>query len=597
MKLLALLSLTLLSGAAAADVLAPGFQSNVVPYPTGLAIRTLDDGTLVTCDGLLVQRWLPSGALIGTVGSFTVAGPVGAFAVAPSQNFVLVGNSTTGEMIRCNVNGGPQNSAGTVLGNFDAVFLNDTFAVVSAAPCGTDCGTTLVKLSALTGFQTNLAAVEGDPGPVALDFNKNLFYGTVDPSQAADSTEIVQFDEADVDNPPPPAFQANQGLVVIEIESVPAAGSWTPSTTFPGFTGTSYYRWDGPDLFSNPGVDPLIYQFDITDPGDYEFHLHNRHEDPQPDQENDCWVKVDNGPWLKVFSNMGAATVGVWNWHSIAEDGGGAQFQAEYNLGVGRHTVQISGRSNGFKIDRMVFFRDYVSDGLDLAKPQSTFASLNLSNTTTLACCFDGATDLVYDNEVDQFFLAENNSVLGTNRVVNVLKTGVSANYVIGDPFNTIANLDFTHEDDTGVYISFQPPNNGELSYTRTDGGALNERRVLEPARPVLSITGPGAATGLGITQVAVDGAFPNGVVLYFFAAAGTLAPFEYPIFLMGLPLIHTAFLSEVKVLPPPHIADPTGSTSFVFNNTLGTTDVFALQAVITDILGEVLGSSTINLL
>ena len=599
MRLQLVLSLVVLSAAAAADVHAPGFQSTVGPYPTGVAIRTLGDGTLITCDGLLVQRWSSGGGLIGTIGSFTVAGPVGVMAITPNEAFVLVGNSTTGEMIRVNVNTGAQTAAGNLPNNSDAVFENNTVAIVSAALCGAGCGNTLVRLDTLTGGVTNVAAVEGDSGPVSLDVAQNLYYATVDPSAAAGSSSVVRFLKSVLDNPPAPAFQASAGLVVIEVESSPPVGAWTSSTAFPGFTGSEYYRWDGPDLFSSPGVGLLTYEFDVTDPGDYEFHIHNRHENPAPDQSNDAWVRVDGGPWLKVFSNQGSATVGVWNWHSIAEDGAGVQFQAEYTLTAGRHTVKVSGRSNGFKIDRLVFYRDFVSDSQaqDLSNPESTLAPFNLGDAATIASGFDGATDLVHDPEMDQFFLAENNSVLGTNRIVNVSTTGVAANYLLGDPFHAIGNLDFTPEPNTGVYFPFQPPDNGELSYTRTDFGALNERLVLEPKRPEMSFTGPGADTGTGLVFANLDGVFPNGIVFFFFASAALVSPVEVPIFLGGLPLLHTGLLLEVKVIQPPFVADPTGHVGFTFNNNLGAIDLFGVQAIFTDVLGEVLGSSTTDFL
>jgi len=138
------------------------------------------------------------------------------------------------------------------------------------------------------------------------------------------------------------------GLVVIQIESAPPSG-WTFSTQTPGYSGLGYFRWDGPDLFASPGTDGIFsFDIEISTPGTYIVNLRNRHEDPNPTEDNDVWVRIDGGTWEKVFSN-GASSVGQWTWESQTETGP----TLSHHFSVGLHTLWFSARSEGFKMDRV----------------------------------------------------------------------------------------------------------------------------------------------------------------------------------------------------------------------------------------------------
>jgi hypothetical protein len=157
-------------------------------------------------------------------------------------------------------------------------------------------------------------------------------------------------------------------LLVMEVEHAPPVEDWAVETALTGFTGESYYTWRGPNLYVNPGVAVLSYPIQITNPGIYNFRLHNRHDFPNPTEENDVFSRMDNGPWIKTFSSTG----GQWTW-TTAFDFGTAQVNAEYNLAVGPHTLQISARSYGFSIDRITFFAG-VANGEDTSLPVSDCA-------------------------------------------------------------------------------------------------------------------------------------------------------------------------------------------------------------------------------
>ena len=163
-------------------------------------------------------------------------------------------------------------------------------------------------------------------------------------------------------------FQEQNGLVVMQVESVPVVPMWTFDTSVPGYTGTGFYRWDGPDMFNTPGGGTTVYTFDVTTPGTYNLSIHNYHDDPQPDQNNDCWIKMDSANSVKVFSNNGTSTVGVWNW---ASDFNSTGAQANFFLNAGTHVMKMSGRSNGFHIDRFHLWLPTVNDPLNLTLPES----------------------------------------------------------------------------------------------------------------------------------------------------------------------------------------------------------------------------------
>jgi hypothetical protein len=161
-------------------------------------------------------------------------------------------------------------------------------------------------------------------------------------------------------------YQEQNGLVVFEVESTPPIEYWTAETDLAGFTGDSYYTWRGPEYFTTPGVAPLAYQIMINTPGLYYFRLHNRHDYPDPSQQNDLFAQMDNSGWIKTFSSPG----GVWTW-TTAFDHHTFQGNAEYQLGAGLHTLQLSARSHGFSIDRITLYLPGVANGEDISLPVS----------------------------------------------------------------------------------------------------------------------------------------------------------------------------------------------------------------------------------
>lgn len=156
-------------------------------------------------------------------------------------------------------------------------------------------------------------------------------------------------------------FCEEEGLVVMEVESVPPAGSWVEESSLAGASGT-YYRWAGADQFNTPGVGILSYTIQITTPGTYNLRIRNYHDNPDVTLENDCWVRMNSSPWTKVYS----ALANTWLWQSVFDPASGPDVDASYVLSAGTHTLQISGRSFDFRIDRIHLYLDSVDVPLAL---------------------------------------------------------------------------------------------------------------------------------------------------------------------------------------------------------------------------------------
>jgi hypothetical protein len=182
-------------------------------------------------------------------------------------------------------------------------------------------------------------------------------------------------------------FVESGGLVIVEAESVPTAGDWDQGTATDGYTGSSYLEWTGPDLFSKPGEGLLSYQLEISTPGTYRFRWRSRiNVGTNNTEHNDAWLRFPdaddfygqknssivypkgsgkspnpNGAgkdgWFKVYQN----TRDKWSWDARTSDHDAHNIYVRFD-NPGTYTMEISGRSFGFALDRIVLFTDSVSN-------------------------------------------------------------------------------------------------------------------------------------------------------------------------------------------------------------------------------------------
>ncbi|WP_420645161.1 hypothetical protein [Candidatus Leptofilum sp.] len=149
----------------------------------------------------------------------------------------------------------------------------------------------------------------------------------------------------------PCVYVETSDAVVIEIESIPAVDDWQLETSFPGYIGNGYYVWRGPEYYGSPGNGILTYPISVTKSSDYQLNIRNSHP-TNPSLYNDVWVRLDNGPWIKSFSNV----LNAWTYDFNFDRGGGNLGAAIFeDVTAGLHTLELSARSAGFRLDRLVF--------------------------------------------------------------------------------------------------------------------------------------------------------------------------------------------------------------------------------------------------
>jgi hypothetical protein len=194
-------------------------------------------------------------------------------------------------------------------------------------------------------------------------------------SMGSDADSVAAFwnryvaEEQEIVIPPgTTVFQEANGLVVMDIESVPIVSGWVEETTIAGYLGTSYYTATT-DSFNTPGNGLLEYTFQVANAGDYQFQWRSRitagdsytdyndnfarlvdsSGNPVVPVENDLWITGDQ--WLKVYMN----TEGAWVWHAKNHDNDPKAIAWDLEAGQ-TYTVQVSYRSKGHGIDRLLLW-------------------------------------------------------------------------------------------------------------------------------------------------------------------------------------------------------------------------------------------------
>lgn len=223
----------------------------------------------------------------------------------------------------------------------------------------------------------------GLPPTLTIDNNTGVISGTV---SAGGGSEFLE----------------NNGLVIIEMESLTYDTNWTEESIESGFTGSGYLN-NHTDSFLTPGTGTITAEINISAPGTYRVQWHNKIGIIAPSspttEHNDAWLRfpdasefyggytsttgliypvgsgqspVGNGPgadnWFKVYTNTIA-----WNWSSLTSDNDAHNVYVTFDT-AGVYTMEISSRSNGHFIDRVALHnvdQNYTQAQL-LAAPESS---------------------------------------------------------------------------------------------------------------------------------------------------------------------------------------------------------------------------------
>ncbi len=213
-------------------------------------------------------------------------------------------------------------------------------------------------------------------------------------------------------------------VITIEAESIGSAGDWKIVNDAKA-SGGKYLTWEGlsPERNNSSPDDTMSVSFDVTVPGDYSFVWAMRQpSDVESDKANDSWVNFPNadrfgpstggsygGP-IKVFGNG----TNDFAWKATADvNHKKSQLEMEFDS-AGTYTMELSGRSHGHQIDKIVLYHssvsqsDAISGGACAAPPAAPVTTVPattgacVANTSGQANLAKDLISLHYDHAPDR---------------------------------------------------------------------------------------------------------------------------------------------------------------------------------------------------
>ncbi|MFK7924431.1 MAG: T9SS type A sorting domain-containing protein [Bacteroidia bacterium] len=202
-------------------------------------------------------------------------------------------------------------------------------------------------------------------------------------------------------------FEEQNGLVVIETASAPDYGNWSLDTAILGFTGENYLVYQGANLYNSPGSSRLEYKVQINKAGKYRLQWRSRITIGSSNTDhNDSWLRINDASkfyaqksanvlypygsgmtpnpegagkngWFKVYQNV----LNNWTWNTSTNDNNPHSIFVEFDS-IGIYTIEVSGRSAGHAIDRIVLYHSDLSanQALDInlaESPKSVLSSIS----------------------------------------------------------------------------------------------------------------------------------------------------------------------------------------------------------------------------
>ena len=232
------------------------------------------------------------------------------------------------------------------------------------------------------------------PGTFTARAGQNLLeFAYREDGTRLDRIYVSNQDELGTDPP------ARGGNCPAQVEDVAREGEcgvrspgWVPNTSSSASNQKSVFFFGRPN-FTRPtgtGEQTLTYTVDLQVAATY--YLFGRINAPDPGR-NSVWVRVDDGPWLKWWQEIGGAQLLTrgFAWRKVSDDGRAVSF----DLTAGTHTLRIAHREPGTRIDKLqLSLNDVLPTGFGAAAPACERAPRSVSTVAPAPSAFS-ADDLI----------------------------------------------------------------------------------------------------------------------------------------------------------------------------------------------------------
>lgn len=175
------------------------------------------------------------------------------------------------------------------------------------------------------------------------------------------------------------------GLLVFEAERFSLNGAWKIGDDAEKASGGKYLYYDGPNSYQNVNsANNISYTFKINNPGTYSLKWTMRQpaEEAGGDLGNDAWIYFSddigraNGTMTSFIKFVGRSdTDGNFTLNGAADISHTSYQVTVVFPSAGNYTMNMSGRSHGFQVDRIILNKDIAND--DLAAAIALIAETN----------------------------------------------------------------------------------------------------------------------------------------------------------------------------------------------------------------------------
>ena len=263
------------------------------------------------------------------------------------------------------------------IGNLDGSVVSGTITVLVESHHRTaevwfylDGGPEAVHVDVGAPFEMQLDTTELADGPHTLTATSPKGAGTRHRTIAEASFTVANV-AASEPGPDPTSdpgagavFAGHDGRVVIYAERSEPNG-WTTMNDETGFTGSSYYRWQGDISRDGPGPVQLRYDFTVDVSAPYLVRLRLLTE---ASEENDVWARLNGGTWYKVHT----VVRDEWTFDTVIEVSHGVSAQWIETLEPGRvHTLELTAREH-VALDQVRVWQQGASGLHDATWPESS---------------------------------------------------------------------------------------------------------------------------------------------------------------------------------------------------------------------------------